>query len=78
MKNTLVLIGTLDDTIVQRASEILWSNRDSVGTPDWLAPGTACEIPFDGPAKAMSLPGVDAVVLPTAASGCWWPTWNRP
>ena len=66
MKNTLVLIGTLDDTIVQRASEILWSNRGAVGTPDWLAPGTACEIPFDGPAKAIALPGVDAVVLPSA------------
>ncbi len=66
MKNTLVLIGTLDDAIVQRASEILWSNRGSVGTPDWLAPGIACEIPFDGPAKPMALPGVDAVVLPTA------------
>jgi phosphoserine phosphatase len=66
VKNTLVLIGALDDKTVQRASEILWSNRGEVGTPDWLAPGTACEIPFDGPAKAMSLPGVDAVVLPTA------------
>lgn len=66
MNNTLVLVGTLDDTIVQRASEILWSNRGEVGTPDWLAPGTACEIPFDGPAKTMALPGVDAVVLPTA------------
>jgi phosphoserine phosphatase len=66
VKNTLVLIGTLDDAIVQRASEILWSNRGAVGTPDWLAPGIACEIPFDGPAKPMALPGVDAVVLPTA------------
>ena len=66
MKNTLVLIGALDDKTVQRASEILWSNRGAVGTPDWLAPGTACEIPFDGPAKAMVLPGVDAVVLPSA------------
>ena len=66
MKNTLVLVGALDDKTVQRASEILWSNRGEVGTPDWLAPGIACEIPFDGPAKTMSLPGVDAVVLPTA------------
>jgi phosphoserine phosphatase len=66
VKNTLVLIGAVDDTIVQRASEILWSNRGAVGTPAWLAPGLACEIAFDGPAKAMSLSGVDAVVLPTA------------
>jgi phosphoserine phosphatase len=51
---------------VQRASEILWSNRGEVGTPDWLAPGIACEIAFDGTTKAVSLPGVDAVVLPAA------------
>ena len=71
MKNTFVLIANpaqaaLDDTIVQRASEILWSNRGSVGTPAWLAPGVACEIPFDGSAKPMSLAGIDAVVVPTA------------
>jgi phosphoserine phosphatase len=67
VKNTLVLIApSLDDTTVQRASEILWSNRAEVGTPDWLAPGVACEIPFDGKATAMSLPGVDAVVVPSA------------
>jgi phosphoserine phosphatase len=67
VKNTLVLIGAaLDDKTVQRASEILWSNRGSVGAPVWLAPGMACEIPFDGPAKAMTLAGVDAVVVPSA------------
>ncbi|MBN9086023.1 MAG: phosphoserine phosphatase SerB [Reyranella sp.] len=67
MKNTLVLIApSLDDKTVQRASEILWSNRGEVGTPDWLAPGMACEIPFDGKTTTVSLPGVDAVVLPTA------------
>jgi phosphoserine phosphatase len=66
VKNTLVLIGALDAAIVQRASEILWSNRGEVGTPDWLAPGIACEIPFEGRTTTVSLPGVDAVVLPTA------------
>jgi phosphoserine phosphatase len=67
VKNTLVLIApSLDDNAVQRASEILWSNRGAVGTPDWLAPGIACEVPFDGKATTVSLPGVDAVVLPTA------------
>jgi phosphoserine phosphatase len=65
VKNTLVLIGALDEATVQRASELLWSNRASVGTPDWLAPGIACEIPFEGPTKSVSVPGVDAVVLPT-------------
>ena len=67
MKNTLVLIApALDEKAVQRASELLWSNRAEVGTPDWLAPGMACEIPFDGKTTALSLPGVDAVVLPSA------------
>lgn len=71
MKNTLVLISNakdraLDDSIVQRAAETLWSNGGAVGTPDWLAPGIACEIAFDGTASAPSLPGIDAVVVPTA------------
>jgi phosphoserine phosphatase len=67
VKNTLVLIApSLDDKTVQRASEILWSNRAEVGTPDWLAPGRACEIPFDGKTTTVSLPGIDAVVLPSA------------
>jgi phosphoserine phosphatase len=71
VKNTLVLIANrlhprLDDETVQRASEILWSNGGSVGTPDWLAPGIACDLPFDGKAAAPSLPGIDAVVVPTA------------
>jgi len=71
VKNTLVLIANpkrpaLADTVVQRASELLWSNRGAVGTPDWLAPGIACEIPFDGKASTLAFEGVDAVVLPTA------------
>jgi phosphoserine phosphatase len=71
VKNTLVLIAdpkapALDDKIVQRASEILWSNGGAVGAPDWLAPGIACEIPFDGKTVTVSLSGIDAVVLPTA------------
>jgi len=67
VKNTLVLIArALDNKTVQRASELLWSHRASVGTPDWLAPGIACEIPFEGTTATVSLPGVDAVVLPSA------------
>jgi phosphoserine phosphatase len=71
VKNTLVLISNparpaLDDKTVQRAAEILWSNGGAVGTPDWLAPGIACEIAFEGKAKTLSFPGVDAVILPTA------------
>jgi phosphoserine phosphatase len=71
VKNTLVLISSpkaraVDDGTIQRAAEILWSNRGSVGTPNWLAPGIACEIPFEGTARAPSFPGIDAVVLATA------------
>jgi phosphoserine phosphatase len=71
VKNTLVLISNraqalLDAKIVQHAAELLWSNGGSVGTPDWLAPGVACELPFDGKAAPPSLPGIDAVVVPTA------------
>jgi len=71
VKNTLVLISNrlqplLDDKIVQRAAELLWSNGASVGTPDWLAPGIACDLPFDGKASTLSLPGIDAVVVPSA------------
>lgn len=71
MKNTLVLISNpaeraLDDKTVQRAAELLWSNGGSVGTPDWLAPGIACDLPFDGKAAAPAVPGIDAVVVPSA------------
>ena len=71
MKNTLVLISNrvqalLDDKTVQRAAELLWSNGGSVGAPDWLAPGIACDLPFDGTAAAPSLPGIDAVVVASA------------
>jgi phosphoserine phosphatase len=67
VKNTLVLIGRpLEDATVQRAAETLWSNGGAVGTPDWLAPGIACQIAFEGTTKAPLLPGADAVVVPSA------------
>jgi phosphoserine phosphatase len=71
VKNTLVLISNareraLDDKTVQRAAELLWSNGGSVGTTEWLAPGIACELPFEGKAAALSFPGIDVVVVPTA------------
>lgn len=71
MKNTLVLISDraqalLDDKLVQRAAELLWSNGGAVGRPKWLAPGIACELPFDGEAAPPSVPGIDVIVVPTA------------
>src|SRR5260370_10021744 len=37
----------------------------AVGRPDWLAPEVACDIPFDGPALALGMTGIDAVFLPS-------------
>lgn len=69
MKNVLVLISNpaksgLDETHVRKAAEALKANGAAVGAPDWLAPGIACDLPFDGGAGDISLPGIDAVVVP--------------
>ena len=71
MKNILVLIAnparaTLDEATVQAALETLRAGGASVGAPDWLAKGIACDIPFEGPALPIALPGVDAVVVAAA------------
>jgi phosphoserine phosphatase len=67
MNNVLVLIGKrLDDVATQAARETLRAGGASVGATDWLAPGLACELPFEGPASQVLLPGVDAVALPAA------------
>jgi len=72
VKNVLVLIANparpvLSDAVVATAAEALKRAGATVGTPDWLAPGIACDLPFDGSAAPPALPGVDAVVL--AAQG---------
>ena len=71
MKNILVLIANparaaLDTATVQAAAEILRAGDAVVGAPDWLAPGIACDLPFDGPGSPVALPNVDAVVVPAA------------
>ena len=71
MKNVLVLIGNparprCDEAAVQAAFEILRAGGATVGAADWLAPGIACDLPFDGPTSKVMLPGVDAVALPSA------------
>ncbi len=71
MKNILVLLSnparpTLDSGIVQAAVEVLRSTGAMVGTPDWLAPGIACDIPFDGESMEMGMTGIDAVTVPAA------------
>ena len=69
MKNVLVLIAnpsrpSLDDGAVRQAGDRLRAGGATVGAPDWLAPGIACDLPFEGNAGAIALPGVDAVAVP--------------
>jgi len=72
VNNVFVLIANpahpvLDAAAVQLASEQLQAAGAAVGPVDWLAPGVACDLPFDGPADGplptVSLPGIDAVAL---------------
>ena len=71
MKNIAVLLcnprrPTLDEGIVEAAVQILRSGGATVGTPDWLAPEIACDIPFDGPEGGLGMAGLDAVIVPAA------------
>ncbi len=71
MKNVLVLISdpsrpVVTDAAVATAVEALKKSGATVGAPAWLDRGIACDLPFDGPAAPVSLPGVDAVALPAA------------
>lgn len=71
MKNVLVLISdpsrpAVTDAAVATAVEALKKSGATVGAPAWLDRGIACDLPFDGPAAPVSLPGVDAVALPAA------------
>ena len=68
MKNILVLISdpsrpAVTDAVVAAATEALKSGGAAVGAPDWLDKGIACDLPFEGTAVSVSLPGVDAVAL---------------
>ncbi len=72
MNHVFVLIANpahpvLDAAAVQRASDQLQAAGAAVGPVDWLAPGVACDLPFEGPAEGppatVSLPGIDAVAL---------------
>ncbi len=71
MKNILVLLSnparpTLDGNTVQSIVEVLRSTGCTVGTPDWLAPGIACDVPFDGAPMEVGMTGLDAVTVPAA------------
>ncbi len=76
MNNVFVLIANpahpmLDAAAVQLASEQLRAAGAEVGPVDWLAPGVACDLPFDlppeaaadAPPPAVNLPAIDAVAL---------------
>ncbi|GEP60896.1 phosphoserine phosphatase SerB [Reyranella soli] len=45
---------------------MLQAQGASVGTPQWLAPEIACDIPFDGEARPVAMAAIDAVVVPSA------------
>ncbi|WP_332053323.1 phosphoserine phosphatase SerB [Reyranella sp.] len=69
MKNVLVLVCNpgaprLDEAHLRQATARLRGNGAAVGAPDWLAPGIACDLPFEGTAGDISLPEIDAVVVP--------------
>jgi phosphoserine phosphatase len=69
VKNILVLIAnparpTLDEGTVQACIEILRATGAIVGAPDWLAPGAACDVPFEGDGMEIGMTGIDAVILP--------------
>ena len=71
MKSVLVLISNaahpaLNDGAVKAAIDVLRAQGATVGTPDWLAPEIACDLPFDGNATPAAMTAIDAVVLPAA------------
>lgn len=75
MKNVLVLISdparpVLNAALLEAAVDALRAAGAQVGAADWLAPGIACDLPFEGPLAApqatVSLAGIDAVALPAA------------
>lgn len=71
MKNVLVLISSvahpaLNDGAIEVAVDCLRAQGATVGQPDWLAPGIACDIPFDGDARPIAMTAIDAVVVPAA------------
>jgi phosphoserine phosphatase len=71
VKNVLVLIAnpahpSLDDGVVRQTVDRLRANCATVGAPDWLAPGIACDIPFDGEPMELGMTGLDAVTVPAA------------
>ena len=73
MRNVLVLISSpahpaLNDGAVSAAADVLRARGATVGTPDWLAPEIACDLPFDGPldgpGDSVAMTAIDAVVVP--------------
>jgi phosphoserine phosphatase len=81
MNNVLTLIADpaaadLDDSTVVAATSALVALGAETGAPDWLAPGIACDVPFDGlncdqadAALHASLPDrpVDMITQPVAS-----------
>jgi phosphoserine phosphatase len=68
VKNVLVLISSpvhpaLNDGAIANAIDSLRAQDATVGTPDWLAPEIACDIPFEGPSTGLTMTALDGVVV---------------
>jgi phosphoserine phosphatase len=68
VKNVLVLISSaahpaLNDGAIRCAVDALRAQGATVGTPDWLAPDIACDIPFDGPSAGVAMTALDGIVV---------------
>jgi phosphoserine phosphatase len=71
VKNVLVLISStaypaLNDGAIRNAADVLRAQGATVGTPEWLAPEIACDLPFDGTARPVAMTAIDSVVVPAA------------
>src|ERR1041384_6976758 len=69
VQNVLVLISNaahpaLNDGAVRNAVAVLQAQGATVGTPTWLAPEIACDIPFDGDARPVAMTSMTAVAGP--------------
>jgi phosphoserine phosphatase len=56
----------LNEGAVRAAADVLRAQDATVGTPEWLAPEIACELPFEGDAMPAAMTAIDAVVVPAA------------
>ncbi len=66
MENVLTLVagtpGALDHSMVMTAREALTAAGAAIASEDWLAPGQACDMPFEGPGPGEAVAAVRAAL----------------